>query len=86
MGKDPALIAYNDSQFQEEDWKAIQTIHKSSKREDTSYDRLLPQSVIVNFNFFSKIGKYGVGFRACYHVRWPILLVATYSETHIGHG
>ncbi|KAF8330997.1 hypothetical protein F5887DRAFT_76594 [Amanita rubescens] len=51
MGKDPALIAYNDSQFQEEDWKAIQTIHKSSKREDTS-----------------KIGKYGVGFRACYHV------------------
>ncbi|KAF8318358.1 hypothetical protein F5887DRAFT_928554, partial [Amanita rubescens] len=51
MGKDPALLAYNNSQFQEVDWEAIQTIHTSAKRADTS-----------------KIGKYGVGFRACYHI------------------
>ncbi|KAF8344477.1 hypothetical protein F5887DRAFT_1075526 [Amanita rubescens] len=50
-GEDSALMAYNNSQFCEEDWNAIQVIHESSKRADTS-----------------KIGKYGVGFRACYHV------------------
>ncbi|KAF8621710.1 hypothetical protein AX15_007571 [Amanita polypyramis BW_CC] len=50
-GKDPALIAYNDAQFYDDDWKAIQSIHQSSKKQDTS-----------------KIGKYGVGFRACYHI------------------
>ncbi|PFH47866.1 hypothetical protein AMATHDRAFT_6333 [Amanita thiersii Skay4041] len=47
----PSLIAYNNAQFNERDWEAIQSIHQSSKRADTS-----------------KIGKYGVGFRACYHV------------------
>ncbi|KAK2459819.1 hypothetical protein APHAL10511_008140 [Amanita phalloides] len=51
MGKHPALMAYNDSEFHEDDWKAIQSIHQSSKKADTS-----------------KIGKYGVGFRACYHI------------------
>ncbi|KAM6499265.1 hypothetical protein JOM56_004773 [Amanita muscaria] len=50
-GVQPALMAYNDSEFQEADWEAIQSIHESSKRADTS-----------------KIGKYGVGFRACYHI------------------
>ncbi|KAF8330989.1 hypothetical protein F5887DRAFT_1287046 [Amanita rubescens] len=50
-GEDSAIMAYNDSQFREEDWNAIQIIHESSKRADTS-----------------KIGKYGLGFRACYHV------------------
>jgi len=35
-GKDPALMAYNDAQFHEEDWRAIQTIHQSSKLADTS--------------------------------------------------
>jgi len=68
MGDDPALMAYNDSQFLEEDWTAIRTIHDSSKRADTS-----------------KIGKYGLGFRACYHVHRSILLLATYSETRIDH-
>ncbi|KIL64220.1 hypothetical protein M378DRAFT_163460 [Amanita muscaria Koide BX008] len=47
----PALVAYNDSEFLEPDWQAIQSIHQSSKKADTS-----------------KIGKYGVGFRACYHI------------------
>ncbi|KIL60445.1 hypothetical protein M378DRAFT_82133 [Amanita muscaria Koide BX008] len=50
-GVRPAFIAYNDSEFQEPDWEAIQSIHESSKQADTS-----------------KIGKYGVGFRACYHI------------------
>ncbi|KAM6499278.1 hypothetical protein JOM56_004786 [Amanita muscaria] len=50
-GVQTALIAYNDSEFQEADWEAIQSIHESSKKADTS-----------------KIGKYGVGFRACYHI------------------
>ncbi|KAF8330977.1 hypothetical protein F5887DRAFT_1081416 [Amanita rubescens] len=29
-------MAYNDSQFQKEDWKAIQSIHESSKKADVS--------------------------------------------------
>ncbi len=36
IGKNPALMAYNDSQFQEEDWNAIKTVHTSAKRADTS--------------------------------------------------
>ncbi len=64
MGKDPALMAYNDSQFQEVDWEAIQTIHTSAKRADTSWIYPFPQSITADI-FFSKIGKYGVGFRAC---------------------
>ncbi|KIL57832.1 hypothetical protein M378DRAFT_62212, partial [Amanita muscaria Koide BX008] len=47
----PALVAYNDSEFREPDWQAIQSIHQSSKKADTS-----------------KIGKYGVGFRAFYRI------------------
>ncbi|KAG7085715.1 hypothetical protein E1B28_003259 [Marasmius oreades] len=47
----PALLAYNDSEFQEQDWGALQTVHSSSKRDDPS-----------------KIGKYGIGFRSCYHI------------------
>ncbi|KAL0062525.1 hypothetical protein AAF712_010564 [Marasmius tenuissimus] len=47
----PSLLAYNDSHFSEEDWEALQTVHSSSKRTDTS-----------------KIGKYGIGFRSCYHI------------------
>ncbi|KAM6499224.1 hypothetical protein JOM56_004732 [Amanita muscaria] len=50
-GVQPALMAYNDSEFQEADWEGIQSIHESSKKADAS-----------------KIGKYGVGFRACYHI------------------
>jgi hypothetical protein len=47
----PALIAYNDAAFEEADWEALQTVHQSSKKTDTS-----------------KIGKYGIGSRSCYHV------------------
>ncbi|KAJ7673472.1 hypothetical protein B0H17DRAFT_1083119 [Mycena rosella] len=47
----PSLLAYNDALFSEEDWDALQSIHRSSKKTDTS-----------------KIGKYGIGFRSCYHV------------------
>ncbi|KAF9267247.1 hypothetical protein L218DRAFT_895575 [Marasmius fiardii PR-910] len=47
----PALLAYNNSEFLDEDWKALRTVHSSSKRSDTS-----------------KIGKYGIGFRSCYHI------------------
>lgn len=32
----PALLAYNDALFTEEDWTALQNIHRSSKRTDTS--------------------------------------------------
>ncbi|OCH87991.1 hypothetical protein OBBRIDRAFT_117037 [Obba rivulosa] len=47
----PALLAFNDAKFTEDDWIALQNISKSSKKLDTS-----------------KIGKYGIGFRALYHV------------------
>ncbi|KAJ7131720.1 hypothetical protein C8R43DRAFT_1133662 [Mycena crocata] len=47
----PSLLAYNDALFSDEDWDALQSIHRSSKKTDTS-----------------KIGKYGIGFRSCYHV------------------
>ncbi|KAF5349962.1 hypothetical protein D9756_009229 [Leucocoprinus leucothites] len=47
----PALLAYNDELIQDEDWSALQNIHRSSKIADTS-----------------KIGKYGIGFRSCYHI------------------
>lgn len=33
----PALLAYNDALFHDDDWKALQTIHQSSKKMDTSY-------------------------------------------------
>ncbi|KXN87239.1 Sacsin [Leucoagaricus sp. SymC.cos] len=46
-----ALLAYNDALINNEDWKALQNIHQSSKTTDTS-----------------KIGKYGIGFRSCYHI------------------
>ncbi|KAJ6602456.1 hypothetical protein DFH09DRAFT_968836 [Mycena vulgaris] len=47
----PSLLAYNDALFSDDDWDALQSIHRSSKKTDTS-----------------KIGKYGIGFRSCYHV------------------
>ncbi|KAK7036693.1 hypothetical protein VNI00_011358 [Paramarasmius palmivorus] len=47
----PALLAYNDKELSESDWNALQTVHSSSKKHDSS-----------------KIGKYGIGFRSCYHV------------------
>ncbi|KAJ2928408.1 hypothetical protein H1R20_g8671, partial [Candolleomyces eurysporus] len=47
----PALLAFNNAKFLQEDWVALQNISKSSKREDTS-----------------KIGKFGIGIRSCYHV------------------
>ncbi|KAJ6589057.1 hypothetical protein B0H19DRAFT_1367527 [Mycena capillaripes] len=47
----PSLLAYNDALFSDNDWDALQSIHRSSKKTDTS-----------------KIGKYGIGFRSCYHV------------------
>ncbi|KAH6902619.1 hypothetical protein BKA70DRAFT_1306179 [Coprinopsis sp. MPI-PUGE-AT-0042] len=47
----PALLAYNCSQFSEDDWVAVRTISDSSKKTDTS-----------------KIGKFGIGIRSCYHV------------------
>lgn len=72
----PALLAYNSSDFSAADWAAIQSIYKSSKVTDTSY--------VYNGPIFSphlivyprrKIGKYGVGFRACYHVRLLVSVV-----------
>ncbi|KAI0071115.1 hypothetical protein K474DRAFT_669456 [Panus rudis PR-1116 ss-1] len=47
----PALLAFNNALFNDEDWVALRSIHQSSKKTDTS-----------------KIGKYGVGFRSCYHI------------------
>ncbi|KAK0187120.1 hypothetical protein F5146DRAFT_1063566 [Armillaria mellea] len=47
----PSLLAYNDALFTQEDWEALQTIHRSSKKTDNT-----------------KIGKYGIGFRSCYHI------------------
>ncbi|KAJ7217098.1 hypothetical protein GGX14DRAFT_602035, partial [Mycena pura] len=47
----PALLAINDTLFSEEDWKAISTLHSSSKTADET-----------------KIGKFGIGVRACYHI------------------
>ncbi|KAJ3531465.1 hypothetical protein NMY22_g8142 [Coprinellus aureogranulatus] len=47
----PALLAYNNSFFKDEDWDAIQFIGHSSKAKSTS-----------------KIGKFGLGIRSCYHV------------------
>ncbi|KAL0565846.1 hypothetical protein V5O48_016173, partial [Marasmius crinis-equi] len=47
----PALLAYNEAKFSDDDWEALQSVHSSSKRTDTS-----------------KIGKYGIGFRSCYHI------------------
>lgn len=32
----PALLAFNDALFSEEDWEALQSIHRSSKKTDTS--------------------------------------------------
>ena len=57
----------------------------SRPREQTHREyTLFLQSVIINF-FCSKIGKYGVGFRACYHVRRSVSLFATDIDVHIGH-
>ncbi|KAK7018615.1 BTB domain-containing protein [Favolaschia claudopus] len=47
----PSLLAYNDAVFSDADWDALQSIHRSSKKQDTN-----------------KIGKYGIGFRSCYHI------------------
>jgi sacsin len=32
----PALLAYNDGVFSDQDWEAVQTIYESSKTADTS--------------------------------------------------
>lgn len=32
----PSLLAYNDALFSDEDWDALQSIHRSSKKTDTS--------------------------------------------------
>jgi sacsin len=32
----PSLLAYNDALFSENDWDALQSIHRSSKKTDTS--------------------------------------------------
>lgn len=32
----PALLAFNDALFSDEDWEALQSIHRSSKKDDTS--------------------------------------------------
>ncbi|KAJ7481162.1 hypothetical protein B0H11DRAFT_1915712 [Mycena galericulata] len=47
----PALLAINDTLFSESDWRAISTLHSSSKTTDET-----------------KIGKFGIGVRACYHI------------------
>ncbi|KAG6809588.1 hypothetical protein H0H92_015655 [Tricholoma furcatifolium] len=47
----PALLAYNNASFNENDFKSIFTLWESSKKGDNS-----------------KIGKFGMGFRANFHV------------------
>ncbi|KAJ7161471.1 hypothetical protein C8R43DRAFT_336009 [Mycena crocata] len=47
----PSLLAVNDTLFSDSDWKAISTLHSSSKTADET-----------------KIGKFGIGVRACYHI------------------
>ncbi|KAF6756618.1 hypothetical protein DFP72DRAFT_893244 [Ephemerocybe angulata] len=47
----PALLAFNNATFAENDWTALRSISASSKKEDTS-----------------KIGKFGIGIRSCYHI------------------
>jgi hypothetical protein len=44
---------------------------------------LFPHSAVANL-FFSKIGKYGVGFRACYHVSRCGSIFATLEPIHSG--
>ncbi|KAK0447435.1 uncharacterized protein EV420DRAFT_1713851 [Desarmillaria tabescens] len=57
----PSLLAYNDALFTQEDWEALQSIHRSSKKTDNT-----------------KIGKYGIGFRSCYHITdYPQILSGT---------
>ncbi|KAJ7641407.1 hypothetical protein FB45DRAFT_900138 [Roridomyces roridus] len=72
----PSLLAYNNALFSDEDWDALQSIHRSSKKTDTS-----------------KIGKYGIGFRSCYHVtdnphiisgEWLAILDPHHNFTHSG--
>ncbi|EAU81693.2 hypothetical protein CC1G_02709 [Coprinopsis cinerea okayama7 len=46
----PALLAFNNATFQPDDWVAVKSISRSSKKADTS-----------------KIGKFGIGIRSCYH-------------------
>ena len=47
----PALLAYNDAQFRDEDWEGIQNLQRSVKAEDPF-----------------KVGKFGIGFNAVYHI------------------
>ena len=47
----PALLAYNDAQFTDKDWKGIQDLQCSVKAEDPF-----------------KVGKFGIGFNAVYHI------------------
>lgn len=64
----PSLLAYNDALFSQEDWEALQSIHRSSKKTDTS-----------------KIGKYGIGFRSCYHVCAPRVAGPSTHDGGTGH-
>ena len=48
-----ALVIYNDAMFTEEDFKSIQRIGDSLKKESTQNK--------------TKIGRFGIGFNAVYH-------------------
>jgi hypothetical protein len=57
----PALIAYNDGVLRPEDWKALRTIHSSSKKTDEESVPFLFISIRCNLNGFAdKQGKMGL--------------------------
>ncbi|KAJ7629420.1 hypothetical protein DFH06DRAFT_1338309 [Mycena polygramma] len=62
----PSLLAYNDAQFSDDDWEALQSIHRSSKKTDTSQVFYLVTAPQLTGSI--PAGKYGIGFRSCYHV------------------
>lgn len=66
--KGPALLAINNKTFSSADWHHIILIQDSSKRLDTSWVLLVYSHSHSTEGFHSKIGKYGLGFRSCYHV------------------
>jgi hypothetical protein len=65
----PALLAYNNALFKDVDWTSLQALHQSCKRTDTSYVLATSCGSILSHRAARrKIGKYGMGFRSCYHV------------------
>lgn len=71
----PALLAYNDAEFDDGDWHALQYAHESSKADDLSYVFGITSRIFCLTCFpRSKIGKFGVGFRSLFHVWFTSVL------------